>query len=155
MSFIDEVLKNMKKPFILLLFISIFLVFGCAPKGQSVTVDVVETSYYVQFEQVAYEKALDDGKIVLLDFYANWCPICRAENPQLREGLNELNNERVIAFQVHYNDNEVTPEEEALAKEFGVTYQHTKVILKNKEVVLKSLESWSKEKTIAEIERVL
>lgn len=144
------------KTVLLFVILSLFLV-GCTPIDSSRDVLLVPdtSSAYVAFEQEAYEQALRDGKIILLDFYASWCPICRAENPHLRAGLAEVNDPRVIAFQVHYNDDETTNEEKDLAQEFGVTYQHTKIILKDGQVVLKSLESWSKEKTIEELRKVL
>ena len=138
-----------------LVILSLFLI-GCTPVEPLLDVpDTSSASSYVAFEQNAYEQALRDGKIILLDFYASWCPICRAENPHLRAGIADINDPRLIAYQVHYNDDETTLEEKNLAQEFGVTYQHTKIILKNGQVVLKSLEQWNKEKTIEELRKVL
>ena len=143
----------------LILTLLLFLIIGCS--NQTINDQITDTrdssgvTKYLKFEQDSYDQSLAEGKIVLLDFYANWCPICRSENPKLRAGLNELNNPNVIAYLVHYNDNEVTLEEETLAEKYGITYQHTKIILKNNEVVLKSLESWNKEKTLEELRKVI
>jgi len=153
-----------------LIFLIILLV-GCTPQSQIVDANkvmedksdstdnkpdsVISGNQYVKYEKEEYEKSLAEGKVVLLDFYANWCPICRSENPKIRQGLSELNDLNVIAYQVHYNDNQVSEDEKDLAREYGITYQHTKVILKNGKVVLKSLEAWDKEKTIEELRKVL
>lgn len=104
-------------------------------------------SPYYEFTQIAYEQALSENKIILLYFYADWCPICaREQQDDTLPAFNELQNENLIGFRVHYNDNKVTSSEEALAKQFGITYQHTKVILKNGQQILKDLNSWNKAK---------
>ncbi len=113
------------------------------------------TSHYIEFTQADYEKALSENKIIFLDFYANWCPICKLESPSIKSAFNELENENVIGFRVNYNDDETSEEEELLAKEFGITYQHTKVILKDGEEVTKSLETWNKERVLEEISKAV
>lgn len=106
---------------------------------------------YLEFSQEAYDKALQDKKIVVLNFYANWCPICRAEEPDVKAAFNSLNNPNVVGFQVNYNDDRTDAAEEALARRYGVTYQHTKVILKDGKQVLKETAQWSKETFISQI----
>lgn len=113
------------------------------------------SSKYYRFEKTHYEKSLAEGKVIFLDFHANWCPICRNEQPNIFAAFNELNNENVVGYQVHYNDDETNEDDEELAKKFGITYQHTKVILdKNGEVALKSLEVFSKDKVLNEINKI-
>lgn len=60
-----------------------------------------------------------------------------------------------MGFRVSYNDDEVTPEEKALAREFGVAYQHTKVFIKNGKQVLKAPDGWDKARYLAEIQKAL
>ena len=151
----------MKKILFILILFSILL-YGCAQNNVGISPttanepkDAGDASRYLAFEKTHYENSISEGKVILLDFYANWCPICRAENPSIRNGLKELNNPNVVAYQVHFNDGETTQEHEDLAKQFGVNLQHTKVILKNGEFFSKSLESWSKDKTIDEISKAL
>ena len=56
---------------------------------------------------------------------------------------------------MHYNDDETNHDDEEMAKKFGITYQHTKVILDKKgNVALKSLEVFSKDKIINEISKL-
>src|SRR3989344_7353244 len=48
------------------------------------------SSPFLEFNKSDYEKALISGKIIFLDFYANWCPICRAETPEIHAGFDSL-----------------------------------------------------------------
>lgn len=109
----------------------------------------------LDFTKSDYEQALAANKIILLYFYANWCPICRVEVPnELYPAFNELVTDKVVGFRINYNDSDTDDSEKALAKEFGITYQHTKVILKNGKEVLKDLDSWDKERYLQEINKV-
>ena len=109
----------------------------------------------LDFTKTDYETAIKSDALVALYFYANWCPICKAEFPKMQEAFNELQSGDVVGFRVNYNDNETDDTERALAKEFGVAYQHTKVFLKKGERVLKSPEGWDKEKYVKEITEAL
>ena len=83
-----------------------------------------EASTFVDFTQAAYEKALADKKPIYLYFHANWCPTCKAQNPTVNEVFSQHMG-GVAGFRVSYNDSDTNDEERALAKTFGVTYQHT------------------------------
>ncbi len=114
-----------------------------------------DKSQFIEFTQEDYEKALAENKIIILDFYANWCPICRGEAPDLHAGFDQLDNPNVVGFRVNYNDDQTDDAERDLAKQFGIVYQHTKVILKNGSEVLKSGEVWDTEKFLSEVSSVL
>ena len=105
----------------------------------------------LDFNQEDYAAALAANKNIVLYFYANWCPICAAEFPKMQEAFNRLDDSSVVGFRVNYNDNQTDAYETGLAREFGVAYQHTKVFLKNGERVLKSPESWEKDRYLSEI----
>jgi thiol-disulfide isomerase/thioredoxin len=109
------------------------------------------SSMYLAFNKEDYEKALESDKYILLYFYASWCPTCKEEQPEVIAAFNELNREDVIGFRVNYKDSDTESYEEDLAREFGISYQHTKVILHNKERILKSPESWDKERYLEEL----
>lgn len=83
-----------------------------------------------EYTAAAYADAVASGKVVVLYYYANWCPICRTEFPKFAAAVGQLNDSRVVAFRVNYNDSETTDEETASAKQFQVGYQHTVVIVK-------------------------
>ena len=105
----------------------------------------------LEFNEDDYQKALAEGKLVTLFFYANWCPICKEEFPKMQAAFDQLTVDNVVGFRVHYRDDEITSAQEDLAKEFGVGYQHTKVFIKNGERILKDPSSWSESKFISEI----
>jgi thiol-disulfide isomerase/thioredoxin len=105
----------------------------------------------VEFNQAGYKYALASDKLIVLYFYANWCPTCRAEFPLLEDVFDQNTTANIIGFRVNFNDNETDSDEKALAKEFGVAYQHTKVFVKNGERVLKSPEGWDTSRYLREI----
>lgn len=108
----------------------------------------------IDFNKADYGNALKTDKLVVLYFYANWCPICRNEVPNgLEASFNELTGYKVIGFRVNYRDDETTQDEIDLAREYGIGYQHTKVFIKNNERVLKSPESWDKKRYLSEIQK--
>lgn len=114
-----------------------------------------DTAPYLEFAQADYEKALDDGKVILLYFYANWCPVCRKEQPEVIAAFDELELDSVVGFRVNYDDDETNEFEKQLAREHGVSYQHTKVIIKNGDRVLKAPDSWDQQRYIEEIRKVV
>jgi thiol-disulfide isomerase/thioredoxin len=127
-----------------------------APQGKETVTGIViagKASPYLEFTQEGYETALKDKKVIVLNFYADWCPICRAELPDVKAAFDALDNRDVVGFQVNYNDPDTDAPEKALAKQYGVTYQHTKVILKDSQQVLKETAQWSKEEFITEINK--
>jgi thiol-disulfide isomerase/thioredoxin len=102
------------------------------------------TSPYIIFNKADYTKALSSKKIIFLDFYANWCPICREEAPVLIDGFNNLTSDKIIGFRINWNDSETTDDDRAMASQFGIAQQHTKVILENGKEISRTLESWTK-----------
>lgn len=112
-------------------------------------------SPFLDFNNDDYQKAVKSKKLVVLYFFANWCPTCKKEIPLAYEAFEELESEDVIGFRINYNDNETDPNEVGLAREFGVAYQHTKVFLLNGKRVLKSPESWNQDRYLSEINKYL
>lgn len=109
----------------------------------------------LDFTKVDYDAAVKTDKLVVLYFYANWCPICKAEFPVMQQVFNELSTDTVIGFRVNYNDDQTDNDEKDLARAFGVAYQHTKVFVKNGERILKSPEGWDDKRYDMEINQAL
>lgn len=105
----------------------------------------------LDFVKADYDAALQSGKLVVLYFYANWCPTCKAEFPKMQQAFNELTRDDVIAFRVNFNDNETDGSERDLALKFGVNYQHTKVFIKGGQSVLAAPDTWDKDRYVREI----
>jgi len=115
-----------------------------------------KTAKLYDYNQADYEAALKTDNLIVLYFYANWCPICKEEvSAALYPVFNELDKNNVIGFRVNYNDNETDGNEKELAREFGVAYQHTKVFVKDNQRVLKSPEDWDKDRYVSEINKAL
>lgn len=113
------------------------------------------SSQYLEFTQADYVQAQKEGKIIFLDFYADWCPICRAEAPAIQEGFNNLSNEKVVGFRVNFKDAQTDDAEKALAKEFNIPTQHTKVVLKDGKEIVRSSDAWDAETFDKEMKTVL
>jgi len=111
-----------------------------------------KASPLIEFNQKDYDQAVKEGKVVVLYFYANWCPICKNETETaLYPIFNQLRDRNVVGFRVNYKDTDTDASELALAKEFSVAYQHTKVILKGSKMITKSGEVWDLKRYETEI----
>lgn len=124
-------------------------------EGYSGKVLAGNSSPFLEFNKEDYGKALESNKIIFLDFYANWCPICRAEEPEILAGFDSLIENRLIGFRVNFNDSDTDSDEKQLAKDFNVPYQHTKIILKEGKEILRSVDQWDKGQFIKEIEKII
>jgi len=81
---------------------------------------------YVAYSDSALANAA--GKRVVLFFYANWCPICRPADAEIGKNTAKIPDD-VVIVRVNYNDSDTDAAEQALANKYGITYQHTFVLL--------------------------
>ncbi len=143
------------RTYLIILLSALILLAGCKPQGVA-TADSAEllagsVTPYKEFTQAEYEQALGEGKTVVLYFYSNWCPTCEAEQADTEAAFAELDDPNIIGFRVNYKDSETSELEESLAREFGISYQHTKVVIKDGERVLKAPDTWTKERYLEEL----
>lgn len=110
-----------------------------------------KNSTFSEFNLKDYEKALSEGKIVYLEFYANWCPICRAQETELIEGFNKLKRDDVAGFRVNFKDDQTDEDEKSLAEKFKIPYQHHKIVLKGGQVVINSADTWDVQTLVSEL----
>ena len=83
--------------------------------------------YYVTYSDANFQQARSEGRPILLYFWAGWCPICRAEEPLVKQRI-EQSGLPIAGFRVNFDS------EEALKAQYRITYQHTTVILNSKGV---------------------
>ena len=77
-----------------------------------------------------FEAVKNNGKTVLLDFYADWCGPCRMVAPIVKEIAEE--REDILVGKINVD------EEQELANAFGVLSIPTLVVLKDGEIVSQS-----------------
>lgn len=101
------------------------------PVADGVMAKPAAGSSYVPFTQAAYDAAKASGQPTMLYFYATWCPICARQEPIIVDLFNggEIADLGIAAFRVNFNDPETDADERALAERFGISYQHTFVLL--------------------------
>ena len=91
-----------------------------------------------------FEEVKNSDKLVLLDFYADWCGPCRMVAPILHEIAEERPD--VIVGKINVD------EEEDLAAAFGVYSIPTLVVMKNGEVVRQTSGARPKAQLLAMLE---
>ncbi|MBR6743613.1 MAG: thioredoxin [Clostridia bacterium] len=91
-----------------------------------------------------FEEVKNSDKLVLLDFYADWCGPCRMVAPILHEIAEERPD--VIVGKINVD------EEEALAMKFGVYSIPTLVVMKNGEIIRQTSGARPKAQILAMLE---
>jgi thioredoxin 1 len=95
---------------------------AAAPRGQQMMVPANDAR---PFTQEAFDAAAAEGKTILVDFYAPWCPVCRAQEPKVKARLN-ADFKHVVAFRVDYDSNA------ALRKAMNVQKQSTLILFEGR-----------------------
>lgn len=90
------------------------------------------------------EKVIKESRLVILDFWAEWCMPCRIMSPIIDEIAEEV-KEDVVVGKVNVE------EEQNLSREFEIVNIPTIVILKNGQVVKKFIGVQDKETILKEI----
>ncbi len=110
----------------------------------------------LDYNKTDYDAVIASDKLVVLYFYANWCPICKEEVANaLIPAFDELTTDKVVGIRVDYKDSNTDKDEENLARQYGVSYQHTKVFVKNGKQISKAPDGWNKSRYITEINKAL
>jgi thioredoxin 1 len=85
------------------------------------------------YTAAAFKDAQNQGKTVVVDFLADWCPTCRKQKPALESALHEKDFASVVAFDANYDD------EEKLEKELKIPKQSTLVVFKGKNEIARKV----------------
>jgi len=58
----------------------------------------------VPFTRAAFEAAQKDGKSILIEIAAAWCPTCRAQKPIIEGLLHSAKFKNMVAFRIDFDD---------------------------------------------------
>ena len=98
----------------------------------SLNAEAKETTY----NKVDFDKALSDGKVVVVSSWIKYCTSCASQMKVLKKVKNDFDNVEYFAF-------DVTNKE--IAKFFNVQYQTTLLIFKDNKEVYRSIGETTKE----------
>ena len=88
------------------------------------------------FKKELFDKALSDGKVVIVSSWIKYCTSCASQMRVLEKAKNDFDNIKYFAF-------DVTNKE--IAKLFNVQYQTTLLIFKDNKEVYRSIGETTKE----------
>jgi hypothetical protein len=108
-------------------------------------------SPYIDFNNDDYIEATDDGKIILLYFYATWSTQSVSDQRKIYDVFDGLTSPEIIGFRVNFNDDNTDAVEKQLATDFKVESAQTKIILKDGKVLQQSTNSWDKSTYLAQL----
>ena len=99
----------------------------------------------VSFNKDDLENVKNSGKIILLDFYADWCGPCRMLSPVVDEFAEE--NPDFVVGKINVD------KEPELSEEFGVSSIPMLVVMKDGKILNKSVGAKSKQQILEMIEK--
>lgn len=105
----------------------------------SVLVSLSAKANFKSYNKSEYEAALKEGKTVVLDFKATWCPTCKKQEPILNEIVSMKGYENVVGFKADFD------EEKDLKKSLKVSKQSTIIVFKDGKEVDRSTGVTSKD----------
>ena len=91
------------------------------------------------YNQAEFDKLAAEGKPILLDFRADWCTICAAQAPVIRELMAQSKYQDLTTFTIDFD------RDTALLKAYNVELQSTLIVLTGKHVEGRSVGDTSRE----------
>jgi thioredoxin 1 len=95
------------------------------------------------------EQLLADGRPVVVDFHADWCPICRAQAPIIKDLLSKPEFKELTVLIANYDT------ELPLRKALNVSQQSTLVVFRHGKEVARSTGQTSPERLAALLRQAL
>lgn len=89
----------MKKFLITILIITAFAVVGCNKKKAPTQIIATDLSV---LDETTFQKLKEEnkGKLIIINFFASWCPPCKAETPDFVSVYNEYKNKNFVIIGV-------------------------------------------------------
>lgn len=85
----------------------------------------------MEVNKIKFEEEIKNNKIVLVDFFATWCPPCKALTPIVEEA--EKENTDIKFLKINVDD------EQELAIKYGIMSVPTLVLIKDGQVINSSV----------------
>ncbi len=92
------------------------------------------------YSQSEIDKLAAEGKPMLLDIPADWCQVCAAQAPVIRDLMAQPRYKDFVTFTINFD------RDTALLKAYHVEYQSTLIVLKGKQEVTRSVGETSRER---------
>ena len=108
---------------------------------------MLDTSKPIHLNYPNFDKVVEHG-LILVDFWAEWCAPCKAQDPILEDLAKALNGKALIG-KVNVDDNRT------LANKYGITSIPTLILFKNGQRVHHFVGTQSKERLLLYIEKNL
>jgi thiol-disulfide isomerase/thioredoxin len=84
------------------------------------------------FDQAAFDAAQAQGKPVLVEVTASWCPVCKAQAPTLSKLRSDPRFKDLISFDIDFDS------QKDLLRKFNVSKQSTLIMFKGNQEVGRS-----------------
>ncbi len=101
------------------------------------------------YDKAQFDKLMAEGKPVVVDFYANWCPTCKAQKPSVQALATDPVLKELTIFVADYD------KEKELKKALRVSSQSTFVVFKGGKEVARSTGQTKKEDISATFAKAL
>lgn len=85
-----------------------------------------------RLDQAAFERAVAAGGPVVIDFFADWCPTCKRQEPIVRQLMSEPKYKELKLFVANFD------QDKAVRQQLGVSAQSTFVVFKGGKEVARS-----------------
>ncbi|MEZ5084016.1 MAG: thioredoxin [Bacteroidales bacterium] len=108
---------------------------------------MIDTSKPIHLNYPNFDKVIANSTI-LVDFWAEWCGPCKAQDPILEEVASELEGE-VLVGKVNVDDNRI------LATKYGIMNIPTMILFRNGEKLHQFVGLQSKERILYQISKLL
>ncbi len=88
------------------------------------TAQAAEAASHTPFTKAAFEAAQREGKPILVDVFAPWCPVCAKQQPAIAAAQTNPANKDLVVFRVDFDD------QKDVVRNFRATRQSTLIAYK-------------------------